>query len=148
MNLKCRENIKKNADLQFTAFVAKENNSCRVCKDCKIYVYSTIYYHSNSNIILCVHVFSLSERNVRRMTRALKHTVLQQQVIDVDKALQILDEEPPLVVDRDKLKVWDTVVVCVCWLILHSLIDIPVILVFCFLTLMEAVKIDDIVFFL
>lgn len=51
-----------------------------------------------------------SERNVRRITRALKHTVLQQQTIDVDKALQILDEEPPpLVVDRDKLKVWDTV---------------------------------------
>uniref|UniRef100_A0A7N6AEC7 ATPase family AAA domain-containing protein 2 n=1 Tax=Anabas testudineus TaxID=64144 RepID=A0A7N6AEC7_ANATE len=45
------------------------------------------------------------ERNVRRMTRGLKHAVLLQQKIDVDKALQILDEEtPPLVVDRDKLK--------------------------------------------
>uniref|UniRef100_A0A7N6AG89 ATPase family AAA domain-containing protein 2 n=1 Tax=Anabas testudineus TaxID=64144 RepID=A0A7N6AG89_ANATE len=44
-------------------------------------------------------------RNVRRMTRGLKHAVLLQQKIDVDKALQILDEEtPPLVVDRDKLK--------------------------------------------
>ncbi|XP_030606598.1 ATPase family AAA domain-containing protein 2 isoform X3 [Archocentrus centrarchus] len=47
-----------------------------------------------------------TERNIRRMTRALKNAVLQQQMIDVDKALQILDEEtPPLVVDKDKLKV-------------------------------------------
>ncbi|XP_008285122.1 ATPase family AAA domain-containing protein 2 [Stegastes partitus] len=46
-----------------------------------------------------------TERNVRRMTRALKNAVLQQQMINVDKALQILDQEtPPLVVDRDKLK--------------------------------------------
>ncbi|KAI3361362.1 hypothetical protein L3Q82_013546 [Scortum barcoo] len=46
-----------------------------------------------------------AERSVRRMTRALKNAVLQQQMIDVDKALQILDQEtPPLVVDRDKLK--------------------------------------------
>ncbi|XP_014324248.1 ATPase family AAA domain-containing protein 2 isoform X1 [Xiphophorus maculatus] len=46
-----------------------------------------------------------AERNVRRMTRALKNTMLQQHVIPVDKALQILNEEnPPLVVDRDKLK--------------------------------------------
>ncbi|XP_043973679.1 ATPase family AAA domain-containing protein 2-like isoform X2 [Gambusia affinis] len=46
-----------------------------------------------------------AERNVRRMTRALKNTVLQQHVIPVDRALQILNEEnPPLVVDRDKLK--------------------------------------------
>lgn len=46
-----------------------------------------------------------AERNVRRMTRALKNTVLQQHMIPVDKALQILNEEsPPLVVDRDKLK--------------------------------------------
>ncbi|MEQ2257166.1 hypothetical protein ILYODFUR_031830 [Ilyodon furcidens] len=46
-----------------------------------------------------------SERNVRRMTRALKNTALQQHRIPVDKALQILNEEsPPLVVDRDKLK--------------------------------------------
>uniref|UniRef100_A0A3P8QRS1 ATPase family AAA domain-containing protein 2 n=1 Tax=Astatotilapia calliptera TaxID=8154 RepID=A0A3P8QRS1_ASTCA len=45
-------------------------------------------------------------RNVRRMTRALKNAVLQQQMINVDKALQILDEEtPPVVVDKDKLKV-------------------------------------------
>lgn len=35
-------------------------------------------------------------------------------MINVDKALQILDEEtPPVVVDKDKLKVWDTIcVVC------------------------------------
>uniref|UniRef100_A0AAQ5WX55 ATPase family AAA domain-containing protein 2 n=1 Tax=Amphiprion ocellaris TaxID=80972 RepID=A0AAQ5WX55_AMPOC len=47
----------------------------------------------------------ISDRNVRRMTRALKNAVLQQQMINVDKALQILDQEtPPLVVDRDKLK--------------------------------------------
>ncbi|KAG7229369.1 hypothetical protein INR49_012886 [Caranx melampygus] len=46
-----------------------------------------------------------TERSARRMTRALKNAVLQQQMIDVDKALQILDQEiPPLVVDRDKLK--------------------------------------------
>ncbi|KAM6909707.1 ATPase family AAA domain-containing protein 2 [Xenentodon cancila] len=46
-----------------------------------------------------------TEHNMRRITRALKNTVLQQQMIDVDKALQILDQEtPPLVVDRDKLK--------------------------------------------
>ncbi|XP_039974151.1 ATPase family AAA domain-containing protein 2-like isoform X2 [Xiphias gladius] len=46
-----------------------------------------------------------TERSVRRMTRALKNAVLQQQMIDVDKALQILDQEiPPLAVDREKLK--------------------------------------------
>lgn len=40
------------------------------------------------------------------MTRALKNTMLQQHMIPVDKALQILNEEsPPLVVDRDRLKV-------------------------------------------
>lgn len=40
------------------------------------------------------------------MTRALKHAVMQQQMINVDKALQILDQEtPPLVVDKDRLKV-------------------------------------------
>ncbi|XP_051263560.1 ATPase family AAA domain-containing protein 2 isoform X2 [Dicentrarchus labrax] len=45
------------------------------------------------------------DRSVRRITRALKNAVLQQQMIDVDKALQILDQEtPPLVVDSDKLK--------------------------------------------
>ncbi|XP_058503752.1 ATPase family AAA domain-containing protein 2-like isoform X2 [Solea solea] len=46
-----------------------------------------------------------SEPSVRRITRALKNAVLQQQVIDVDEPLQILDQEvPPLVVDKDKLK--------------------------------------------
>ncbi|KAF3691625.1 ATPase family AAA domain-containing protein 2 [Channa argus] len=46
-----------------------------------------------------------TESSVRRMTRALKHAVLQQQMIDVDKALQILEQETPLlVVDKDKLK--------------------------------------------
>ncbi|XP_035862222.1 ATPase family AAA domain-containing protein 2 isoform X3 [Sander lucioperca] len=46
-----------------------------------------------------------TEPNVRRITRALKNAVLQQQMVDVNKALQILDQEtPPLVVDRDKLK--------------------------------------------
>ncbi|XP_049438533.1 ATPase family AAA domain-containing protein 2-like isoform X1 [Epinephelus fuscoguttatus] len=45
------------------------------------------------------------ERSVRRITRALKNAVLQQQMVDVDKALQILDQETPaLVVNRDKLK--------------------------------------------
>lgn len=43
---------------------------------------------------------------MRRITRSLKTTVQQQQFIDVDKALQILDQEtPPLVVDKVKLKV-------------------------------------------
>ncbi|KAM6936195.1 ATPase family AAA domain-containing protein 2 isoform 2-T2 [Lycodopsis pacificus] len=46
-----------------------------------------------------------TERCVRRITRALKSAVQQQQVVDVDKALQILHQEtPPLVVDRDKLQ--------------------------------------------
>ncbi|XP_035020238.2 ATPase family AAA domain-containing protein 2 isoform X1 [Hippoglossus stenolepis] len=46
-----------------------------------------------------------TERSVRRRTRSVKSSVLQQQMIDVDKALQILDKEVPLlVVDRDKLK--------------------------------------------
>ncbi|KAM9852704.1 ATPase family AAA domain-containing protein 2 [Aulostomus maculatus] len=49
-----------------------------------------------------------TEQTVRRMTRALKNAVQQQQqqqMIDVDKALKILDQEPPpLVVNRDKLK--------------------------------------------
>lgn len=40
------------------------------------------------------------------MTRALKNAVMQQQVFSVDKALQILHQETPLlVVDKDKLKV-------------------------------------------
>ncbi|XP_041844820.1 ATPase family AAA domain-containing protein 2-like isoform X2 [Melanotaenia boesemani] len=48
---------------------------------------------------------AVTDCNMRRMTRALKNTVLQQQMINVDKALQILHQEtPPLVVDRDKLK--------------------------------------------
>lgn len=43
------------------------------------------------------------------MTRALKNAVLQQQMIDVETALHILDQEtPPVVVDRDKLKVGNT----------------------------------------
>ncbi|KAM9353797.1 ATPase family AAA domain-containing protein 2 [Symphorus nematophorus] len=46
-----------------------------------------------------------TERSVRRITRGLRNAVQQQQLIDVDKALQILDQETPaLVVDRDKLK--------------------------------------------
>lgn len=50
------------------------------------------------------------ERSVRPVTRALKDAVQlqqqqQQQKVDVDKALQILEQEtPPLVVDRDGLK--------------------------------------------
>uniref|UniRef100_A0A8C7YZA2 ATPase family AAA domain-containing protein 2 n=1 Tax=Oryzias sinensis TaxID=183150 RepID=A0A8C7YZA2_9TELE len=47
----------------------------------------------------------ISECSTRRMTRALKNSVLQQQAINVDEVLQILDEDtPPLVVDREKLK--------------------------------------------
>lgn len=50
--------------------------------------------------------FRFSERLLRCMTRAKKNAVMQQQVIDVDTALQILEQEnPPLVVDRHKLKV-------------------------------------------
>ncbi|XP_034552830.1 ATPase family AAA domain-containing protein 2-like isoform X2 [Notolabrus celidotus] len=46
-----------------------------------------------------------AERSMRRITRALKNTVQQQQMINVDKALQILDQETPaLVVDKVKLK--------------------------------------------
>ncbi|XP_041798159.1 ATPase family AAA domain-containing protein 2-like isoform X2 [Chelmon rostratus] len=46
-----------------------------------------------------------TDRSVRRITRALKNAVLQQQMINVDKAMQILEQETlPLVVDRDKLK--------------------------------------------
>ncbi|XP_010777920.1 ATPase family AAA domain-containing protein 2-like [Notothenia coriiceps] len=46
------------------------------------------------------------ERSVRPVTPALKNAVLQQQQkVDVNKALQILEQEtPPLVVDRDGLK--------------------------------------------
>ncbi|KAI9545029.1 hypothetical protein NQZ68_039941 [Dissostichus eleginoides] len=45
------------------------------------------------------------EWSVRPVTRALKNAVQQQQKVDVDKALQILEQEtPPLVVDRDGLK--------------------------------------------
>ncbi|XP_068426543.1 ATPase family AAA domain-containing protein 2-like isoform X2 [Clinocottus analis] len=45
------------------------------------------------------------EKSTRRITQALKSAVLLQQVVDVDKALQILHQEtPPLVVDKDKLK--------------------------------------------
>uniref|UniRef100_A0A3P8VR80 ATPase family AAA domain containing 2 n=1 Tax=Cynoglossus semilaevis TaxID=244447 RepID=A0A3P8VR80_CYNSE len=47
----------------------------------------------------------LTERSVSKMTRGLKNAVQQQQIIDVDKALQIPDQEvPPLVVDTEKLK--------------------------------------------
>ncbi|KAM9798500.1 ATPase family AAA domain-containing protein 2 [Neosynchiropus ocellatus] len=46
-----------------------------------------------------------TERNVRRMTRSLKNAVQQQQMINMNKALQILDQEtPPLVVDKERLK--------------------------------------------
>lgn len=50
--------------------------------------------------------FRFSERPLRCMTRGKKNAVMQQQVMDVDTALQILEQgTPPLVVDRDKLKV-------------------------------------------
>lgn len=61
----------------------------------------TVICYSLNTAHVCV-----SDRSVRRITRALKNAVLQQQMIDVNKALQILDQEtPPLVVDREKLKV-------------------------------------------
>lgn len=64
--------------------------------------------------VLC-GVFRVSDRSVRRITRALKNAVLQQQMINVDKAMQILEQETlPLVVDRDKLKVCGTQWVLVC----------------------------------
>lgn len=66
------------------------------------YVSAVFYYIGLNN----VHTFCVSERSVQCMTRALKHAVMQQQKINVDKALQILDQEtPPLVVDKDRLKV-------------------------------------------
>ncbi|XP_061529884.1 ATPase family AAA domain-containing protein 2-like isoform X2 [Phycodurus eques] len=47
---------------------------------------------------------SCPERNMRRMTRPSKNTAQQQQ-FDMEKVLQIRDQEnPSLVVDRDKLK--------------------------------------------
>ncbi|KAL0963385.1 hypothetical protein UPYG_G00305700 [Umbra pygmaea] len=46
-----------------------------------------------------------AEKGVRRMTRSLKNQVTQQQIINVDKAMEILDQKiPPLVVDHYKLK--------------------------------------------
>ncbi|XP_076006471.1 ATPase family AAA domain-containing protein 2 [Genypterus blacodes] len=47
-----------------------------------------------------------AERSARRMTRALKNAVQQQQqTMDVDKAIQILEQETtPLVMDKEKLK--------------------------------------------
>ena len=61
-----------------------------------------MFMGSSKSRFLC-HV---SEKGTRHMTRGLKSQVLQQQMIDVDKALEILDQKiPPLVVDRDKLKV-------------------------------------------
>lgn len=43
------------------------------------------------------------------MTRAKKNTVMQQQMINVDKAVEVLEQEtPPLMVNRNKLKV--------CWM--------------------------------
>lgn len=90
----------------------KRNGSSQ-CTESLITVVSLCWCVSR---LLCVSglntlcVFCVSERSARRMTRALKNAVLQQQMIDVDKALQILDQEiPPLVVDRDKLKVCDSV---------------------------------------
>lgn len=47
---------------------------------------------------------------MRCTTRAKKNVVMQQQMINVDEAVQILEQEtPPLVVNRNKLKV--------CWMI-------------------------------
>lgn len=46
---------------------------------------------------------------MRCTTRAKKNVVMQQQMINVDEAVQILEQEtPPLVVNRNKLKV--------CWM--------------------------------
>lgn len=43
------------------------------------------------------------------MTRTPKNTGQQQQMMDVDEAVQILDQEtPPLVMDKNKLKVQNT----------------------------------------
>lgn len=50
-------------------------------------------------------MFHVAERIVKCMTRSQKNAVMQQ-MISVDKALQMLDQEtPPLVVDTEKLKV-------------------------------------------
>lgn len=69
------------------------------------------------------------------MTRSLKNAVLQQQKFDVDKALQILDQEtPPLVVDGEKLKVCG-----ILWAsgLFSSLLLSLVRQVFCILTLLK-----------
>ncbi|XP_054638061.1 ATPase family AAA domain-containing protein 2-like isoform X2 [Dunckerocampus dactyliophorus] len=48
---------------------------------------------------------SAAEKSMRRMTRGSKNTFQQQQLFDMEKALQMQDhEKPSLVVDRDKLK--------------------------------------------
>uniref|UniRef100_A0A8C6KQ86 ATPase family AAA domain-containing protein 2 n=1 Tax=Nothobranchius furzeri TaxID=105023 RepID=A0A8C6KQ86_NOTFU len=61
--------------------------------------------HSDKVKPIAAAAASIPEHNVRRMTRALKSTVLQQQMICGDQALQTLDQEtPPLVVDRVRLK--------------------------------------------
>uniref|UniRef100_A0A6Q2XFG7 ATPase family AAA domain-containing protein 2 n=1 Tax=Esox lucius TaxID=8010 RepID=A0A6Q2XFG7_ESOLU len=46
------------------------------------------------------------ETGVRRVTRSLKNQAMQQGMVDVDKAMEIFDQETqPLVVDHNKLKV-------------------------------------------
>lgn len=51
-------------------------------------------------------VVCAAEIGRRRMTRALKNQVQQQQVINLEAAMRILEQStPPLVVDHSKLKV-------------------------------------------
>lgn len=62
-------------------------------------------HDSNEKLMeFCVRI---SERLARGMTRAKKNVMMQQQRTDVDSAVE--QETPPLVVDRNKLKVcWST----------------------------------------
>lgn len=66
----------------------------------------TVYRKSGENDGVCVHI---SERLARCMIRAKKNAMMQQRTNNVSKALQTLEQETPVVVDRDKLKVpWKT----------------------------------------
>lgn len=65
-----------------------------------------VHRKAGENDGVCVRI---SERLARCMTRAKKNTAMQERTIDVSKALQTLEQETPVVVDRDKLKVrWMT----------------------------------------
>uniref|UniRef100_A0A4W6E9R9 ATPase family AAA domain-containing protein 2 n=1 Tax=Lates calcarifer TaxID=8187 RepID=A0A4W6E9R9_LATCA len=95
--------IRDELDEDFEKICEEIKASCRTRGQCSVFVCVCVC------VCVCVTIkakhLMINFRSARRMTRALKNAVLQQQMISVDKALQILDQEiPPLVVDRDKLK--------------------------------------------